>query len=77
MLNAASFILVKPGTPHKLEKEDRPTFDEYKERIDRILFRCVGLGLDDLPDAPVLRWYNERKRPIYAAKAALRWAETF
>jgi hypothetical protein len=67
-------IKVKPGTPRKLDDSDNPTFDQWMERIDKIIWHCLFLSIHDLPDINFMDLYEKRTRPIWAAKKAARYA---
>ncbi len=67
-------LKIKPGIPYELDADDNPTFEEWMQRIDRVVTRAVGLSIHDLPDCTFRDWYEERMRPVWAADAALRRA---
>ena len=65
-------VIVKKGTPKSMKKDDNPTFDQWKKRVDRLISICAGgLISDDLPDQPYRDWYDTRLRPVWAAKRAV------
>lgn len=67
-------IQIKAGVPEEMAEDDRPSFEEWMSRIDRMLIRYRGISLYDLEDCPYRDWYEERIRPIYAANKALKRA---
>jgi len=67
-------IKVKPGVPSQMADDDRPTFEEWMSRIDRLVSRVVGLSIYDLDDCLFRDWYDDRLRPIHAANKALKHA---
>ncbi len=67
-------LKIKPGVPHELDPGDNPTFEEWMQRVDRVVTRAVGLSVYDLPDCRYRDWYDERMRPVWAADEALRKA---
>jgi hypothetical protein len=67
-------IGIKPGASPTMRGDDRPTFDEWMNRIDRVMFSTRGLTTSDLPDCEYRDWYDDRIKPIFAANRALRRA---
>ncbi len=67
-------LKIKPGVPHELDPGDNPTFEEWMQRVDRVVTRAVGLSVYDLPDCRYRDWYQERMRPVWAANEALKRA---
>lgn len=65
-------IKVKSGITHTMDETDNPTFDEWMSRIDKLIWRFVGLSVHDLPDCQFRKWYDKRMRPIFAANRALK-----
>ena len=65
-------IKVKKGIPMLMDDTDRPTFEEWMARVDRLVSRHVGISVYDLEDAPFMEWYEDRVRPIRAANKALK-----
>ena len=69
-----TLIKVKAGIPMHMDDADRPTFEAWMDRIDKVLFRNTGVSSGDLPDCPYRDWYDDRVRPIRAANKALKRA---
>ena len=67
-------IRIKEGTPYEMDASDRPTFEQWMERVDSIVWRAVGCSVYDLPDVDFHTWYDERLLPIRAATRAVRRA---
>jgi len=67
-------IKVKAGTPKEMPDDDRPSFDEWMERVDRLCWRLVGLSIQDLPDCRYWAWWDDRLRPVWAVQRAARHA---
>jgi len=68
-------IAVKKGTPQKMDADDQPTFEQWSKRVDALVQRFACMSLYDLPDVPLMDWYNARLRPIRAANRALKYAQ--
>ncbi len=64
-------INVPAGTPKVMDEKDQPTFEKWMERVDGLVMRHAGVGVDDLPDCPFYDWYTARLRPIWAANKVL------
>lgn len=67
-------IRMRKGTPHLLDINDNPTFEEWMARVYHLLQRTIGLSADDLPDCAWRDWYDGEVRPIRAANKALKAA---
>lgn len=67
-------LKVKAGVPVEMDDDDRPSFDAWMSRIDRVLIRYRGISVYDLEDCPFMSWYEDRIRPIRAANKALKRA---
>jgi hypothetical protein len=65
-------LKVKAGTPRKLDDGDNPSYERWLERVDSLVSRACGLTTGDLPDCCYRDWYEDRVRPIWAAKRALK-----
>lgn len=44
----------------------RMTFDEWVECLERIVFKQLGVSLEDLPDLPLRDWYVAKHKPVEA-----------
>jgi len=67
-------LRIKEGVPHELDPGDNPTFDEWMDRVDSVVWRAAGCSVHDLPDCNYRDWYDERLRPVRAAARAVRRA---
>ena len=67
-------LKIKPGVPMKMDANDNPTFDQWMDRIDRVISKYRGISVYDLEDCPFTEWYDNRIRPIKAANKALKRA---
>ena len=65
-------LKIKAGTPHTLDADDNPSFEDWMSRIDRFIGRALGLSIYDLPDCHYREWYERRMRPSRAAARAVR-----
>ena len=55
----------------------RLTFDEWKKKVDDVIFKLYGLTSDGLPDFDYLQCYKNKVTPETTARRAIRWAQTF
>ncbi len=69
-------ITVMPPVALYMEKDDKPSFTRWKQRVGLIIESRTGFSMDDLPaKCPWKRWYADRIRPIHAANRALALAQ--
>lgn len=54
---------------------DMQTYTQWKGKVNFLLVRSFGLGVDDLPDCPYRDWYEDDVSPATAAKRAIAAAE--
>lgn len=50
----------------------KPTFSEWMQQVDAIIWRRVGCGADDLADFCYRDWYDEGVSAAATARAAIR-----
>lgn len=50
-------------------------FDRWRARVDAIILAKLGIGIDDLPDCPLMDWYEDEYTPLQAARKAVRYAD--
>lgn len=53
------------------------TYDQWKKQVEYLLILTYHLAIDDLPDAPLARWYSEHVSPKTAMKKLIAHARTF
>lgn len=51
------------------------SFKEWKEEVNKIVIREVGLSCDDLPDVPYHDWYTDKVSIKIAAKRVIKNAK--
>ena len=51
--------------------DNQADFDLWIQNVDSLIVGTVGIGIDDLPDAPYRAWFDQQMRPSDAAMAAL------
>lgn len=49
---------------------DKPTFEQWMERVDASSFYYAGLSVYDLPDCNFRDWYEDEVSPGRAARMA-------
>jgi hypothetical protein len=50
------------------------SFDTFRANVDRLVSAIAGIGLDDLPDVPLMDWYDDGMSARAAATKAIRAA---
>jgi hypothetical protein len=53
------------------------TYESWKREVETLLLLQYHLAIDDLPDAPLARWYSEHVSPRTAMKKLIAHARTF
>jgi hypothetical protein len=48
------------------------TFDQWMDKVDRLVTAALGLSVHDLPDCCYRDWYDEGLTPRQAARRAIR-----
>jgi len=67
-------LKVKRGLPYTMDPDDKPSFEQWMNRIDLLMWKHRGVSIYDLEDCPFRDWYDDRIRPVRAANRALKRA---
>ncbi len=50
-------------------------FEAWRSKVDALCWKRFVLSIDDLPDCPLVDWYEDGFSPIEALRKAKRFAE--